>query len=168
MQKLTELSRKVATCLVEKGHILVTAESCTGGGIATAITDISGSSAWFDCAFITYSNEAKMKMLDVAPETLDIFGAVSQETVAEMAAGALKHSRGTIAISVSGIAGPTGGTAEKPVGTVWFGWEVANGLKKQQKVCFSGDRLAVRQQACIYALEGAIDITSSLGTLLPD
>ncbi len=158
MQKLTVLSNKVATCLVEKGHILVTAESCTGGGIATAITDLSGSSAWFDRAFVSYSNEAKMDMLDVCPETLNMYGAVSQETVAEMAVGALKHSRGTVAISVSGIAGPTGGTTEKPVGTVWFGWKIANELQKQQKICFSGDRQAVRQQACIYALEGLIEL----------
>ncbi len=158
MQKLAKLSERVGTLLSDKGHILVTAESCTGGGIASAITDIAGSSAWFDCAFITYSNEAKTDMVDVNPETLDNYGAVSQETVTEMAAGAITNSRGTVAVSVSGIAGPTGGTAEKPVGTVWFGWKIANEQEKQQKVCFSGDRQTVRQQACIYALEGLLEL----------
>jgi nicotinamide-nucleotide amidase len=131
----------------------VTAESCTGGGIASAVTDIAGSSAWFDRAFVTYSNEAKMDMLGVNAKTLKIHGAVSQEVVLEMAAGAIKHSVADVAISVSGIAGPGGGSDEKPVGTVWFGWKVGNQIEKQHCVCFDGDRGSVREQACCYALQ---------------
>lgn len=158
MLLLNELSQKVAVLLNENNHILVTAESCTGGGIATAITDIAGSSAWFDRAFVTYSNEAKMDMVDVNPKTLNVYGAVSQETVEEMAVGALRNSIGTIAISVSGIAGPTGGSDEKPVGTVWFGWKVGNLIEEQEMVCFSGNREEVRQQACCHALSKLIEI----------
>lgn len=160
MLPLSELSQKVGVLLAENNHVLVTAESCTGGGIAAAITDISGSSAWFDRAFVTYSNEAKMDMIDVNPKTLNISGAVSQETVEEMASGALRHSRGTVAISVSGIAGPTGGTAEKPVGTVWFGWKIGNSIEVQEMVCFSGDRASVRNQACCHALAKLVDLLS--------
>ena len=158
MLQLTELSTTVGNLLAEKKHILVTAESCTGGGIAAAITDISGSSAWFDRSFVTYSNEAKMDMLAVNPKTLNIFGAVSQQTVEEMAAGALRFSNGTIAISVSGIAGPNGGTEQKPVGTVWFGWKIGNDVETQEMMCFSGDRSQVRQQACCHALKRLIEL----------
>ena len=158
MQKLTELSKKVAALLADNHHILVTAESCTGGKIAAAITDIPGSSGWFDRAFITYSNEAKIDMIGVSPKTLNVCGAVSQKTVEEMATGAIKNSQGTVAISVSGVAGPTGGTKEKPVGTVWFGWKIVDCLEKQEKVCFSGDRSAIREKACVYALEKLIEL----------
>jgi nicotinamide-nucleotide amidase len=158
MPLLSELSQKAATALNESNHILVTAESCTGGGIAAAITDVSGSSAWFDRAFVTYSNEAKMDMVDVKPKTLNIYGAVSQETVEEMAAGALKNSLGTVAISVSGIAGPTGGTDDKPVGTVWFGWKIGNLVEEQERVCFSGSREEVRTQASCHALAKLIEL----------
>lgn len=160
MLALSELSQKVGALLAENSHILVTAESCTGGGISAAITDVSGSSAWFDRAFVTYSNEAKMDMIGVNPKTLNVYGAVSQETVEEMASGALRHSRGTVAISVSGIAGPTGGTDEKPVGTVWFGWKIGNATEIQEKVCFSGDRANVRKQACCHALAKLVDLLS--------
>ena len=153
MDKLKELSRKTGELLQEKGEILVTAESCTGGGVACAVTDIAGSSAWFDRAFVTYSNEAKMEMLKVTSDALELHGAVSREVVELMAEGALKHSNGTIAVAISGIAGPGGGSAEKPVGTVWFAWQ--KGEQKHQRVhLFAGDREAVRAQACVVALEG--------------
>lgn len=156
MKRLSQVSQEVGERLHQLQHVLVTAESCTGGGIASAITDISGSSAWFDRAFVTYSNEAKIEMIGVNPETLVKYGAVSRETVQEMASGALSQSNGSIAISVSGIAGPLGGTADKPVGTVWFAWKMKEGMEKQAVACFSGDRQAVREQACIYALEGLL------------
>ncbi|MFC1236998.1 CinA family protein [Vibrio sp. F74] len=160
MLSLSELSQKVGVLLADNSHVLVTAESCTGGGIASAITDVSGSSAWFDRAFVTYSNEAKMDMIDVNPKTLNIYGAVSQETVEEMASGALRHSQATISISVSGIAGPTGGTEDKPVGTVWFGWKVGNQFEEQEMVCFSGNRERVREQACYHALAKLVELLS--------
>ncbi|WED27105.1 CinA family protein [Vibrio sp. DW001] len=160
MLSLSELSKKVGVLLADNNHVLVTAESCTGGGIASAITDVSGSSAWFDRAFVTYSNEAKMDMIDVNPKTLNIYGAVSQETVEEMASGALRHSQATISISVSGIAGPTGGTEDKPVGTVWFGWKIGNQFEEQEMVCFSGSRESVREQACYHALAKLVELLS--------
>lgn len=162
MGRLDELSKKAGTLLLEKGYVLVTAESCTGGGIAAAITDIAGSSAWFDRAFVTYSNEAKMDMLGVSPRTLNIYGAVSQETVEEMAAGALQNSPANVAISVSGIAGPAGGSKEKPVGTVWFGWKINNQLELQEKMLFDGDRRAVREQATYHALEKLTHLIESM------
>lgn len=153
VEKLKLLSEEVGALLQQKDEVMVSAESCTGGGVASAITDISGSSAWFDRAFITYSNEAKMEMLGVKPETLESVGAVSQQVVKEMAEGALANSRGTISVSISGIAGPTGGTEDKPVGTVWFGWSY-KGTTIEECCLFDGDRSSVRYQACIHALEG--------------
>lgn len=152
------LSKRVGIKLKQQSQVLVTAESCTGGGISYAITDASGSSAWFDRSFVTYSNEAKMEMLDVQSETLNEFGAVSEETVKEMALGALQYSNGTVSISVSGIAGPTGGTEEKPVGTVCFGWADTQGLLVVETMQFSGDREEVRLQACWHALERLEDL----------
>ena len=153
MNKLKELSQKTGELLLANGQILVTAESCTGGGVASAVTDVAGSSEWFDRAFVTYSNEAKMEMLGVRSETLEQYGAVSRQVVEEMAHGALIHSRGTVSVAISGIAGPTGGSEEKPVGTVWFAWQQGE-QKVQQVHLFSGDRAAVRAQACVVALEG--------------
>lgn len=158
LSELHILSKRVGIKLKQQSHMLVTAESCTGGGIATTITEASGSSAWFDRAFVTYSNEAKMEMLDVQPETLEEFGAVSEETVKEMVLGALQYSRGSYAIAVSGIAGPTGGTEEKPVGTVCFGWANAQGTLEVETQYFSGNREEVRLQACWHALEHLEDM----------
>jgi nicotinamide-nucleotide amidase len=121
MSDREELARQVLAACEERGIMLATAESCTGGMIAAALTDIAGSSTVVDRGFVTYSNEAKMEMLGVRPETLGAYGAVSRETAREMAAGALGRSRAGIAVSVTGIAGPGGGSAEKPVGLVWFG-----------------------------------------------
>ncbi|WP_027697631.1 nicotinamide-nucleotide amidase [Vibrio litoralis] len=158
LSELHILSKRVGIKLKQQSQVLVTAESCTGGGIATAITDASGSSAWFDRAFVTYSNEAKMEMLDVSETTLLEHGAVSEQTVKEMALGALQYSRGTFAISVSGIAGPSGGSDEKPVGTVCFGWANSQGELEIETIHFSGNREEVRLQACWHALEHLEDM----------
>ncbi|MDT4289003.1 CinA family protein [Methylomonas sp. MO1] len=132
---------------------LALSESCTGGGIAKAITDVPGSSGWFDRGFVTYSNDAKIDMLGVKPETLARVGAVSEETALEMVAGTLTNSLADLALAVTGIAGPDGGTPLKPVGTVFIAWQKrgANGacLKKQ----FSGDRQSIRQQATLFCLQ---------------
>ncbi|MGO2498859.1 MAG: nicotinamide-nucleotide amidase [Vibrio litoralis] len=158
LSELHILSKRVGIKLKQQSQVLVTAESCTGGGIATAITDASGSSAWFDRAFVTYSNEAKMEMLDVSETTLLEHGAVSEQTVKEMALGALQYSRGTFAISVSGIAGPSGGSDEKPVGTVCFGWANSQGELEVETMNYSGNREEVRLQACWHALEHLEDM----------
>ena len=134
---------------------LALAESCTGGAIAQAVTDVPGSSAWFDRGFVTYSNAAKLEMLGVKQTTLDDFGAVSQETALEMVAGTLAHSHANLALAVTGIAGPDGGSAEKPIGTVFISWQCRGHSGVCVKQCFSGDRLAIRRQVvgfCLYKL----------------
>lgn len=156
MKSFELLSQNVGERLLGQQQILTTAESCTGGGIATAITAISGSSAWFDRAFVTYSNEAKLEMLNVQAATLELHGAVSEPVVQEMALGALLHSRATLSVSVSGIAGPTGGSAEKPVGTVCFGWADNQKWLKTETMYFSGSREAIRHQAIEHALQGVL------------
>jgi nicotinamide-nucleotide amidase len=133
---------------------LVTAESCTGGWIAKTVTDIAGSSDWFDCGMVAYSYEAKQAMLGVRPETLEHHGAVSRETTIEMVSGALVHSGAGVAVAVTGIAGPGGGSADKPVGTVWIGWKRRGGYAKAEIFHFEGDREAVRRQTVGAALEG--------------
>ena len=133
---------------------LVTAESCTGGWIAKTVTDIAGSSDWFDCGIVAYSYEAKQALLSVNPHTLEAHGAVSRETVIEMVSGALVHSRAGIAIAVTGIAGPGGGTPDKPVGTVWVGWKRRGGYPRAEVFQFDGDREAVRRQTVAAALAG--------------
>ncbi|WP_172561900.1 nicotinamide-nucleotide amidase [Vibrio furnissii] len=146
------LSQQVGEQLLAANEVLVTAESCTGGGVATAITDIAGSSAWFDRAFVTYSNEAKQEMIGVSAATLTQYGAVSEPVVIEMVQGALEHSLGTIGIAISGIAGPGGGSEEKPVGTVCFAWADTRGWLLVETQRFAGDRAQVRQHAVEYAL----------------
>ena len=148
------LSERAGAWLSARGWTAVTAESCTGGGIAAAITATAGSSAWFDRGFITYSNDAKQAMLGVSSATLDREGAVSEAVVAEMVAGALQHSSADVALAVSGVAGPGGGSAAKPVGMVCLGW----GLRGRPPVTvtrhFPGDRTAVRQATVRDPLEG--------------
>ena len=134
--------------------MLVTAESCTGGWIAKTATEIAGSSDWFDCGIVAYSYEAKQALLSVNPHTLERHGAVSRETVIEMVSGALVHSGASVAVAVTGIAGPGGGTADKPVGTVWIGWKRRGGYPKAQVFHFDGDRDDVRRQTVAAALEG--------------
>lgn len=150
--ELMQLSEQVGQALKARGATVTTAESCTGGWVAKTLTDIAGSSAWFERGFVTYSNEAKSQMIGVSEATLLDYGAVSEPVVVEMAIGALRAARADYAISVSGIAGPDGGSAEKPVGTVWFGVASASGQGVTQRECFAGDREAVRRQATAYAL----------------
>jgi nicotinamide-nucleotide amidase len=133
---------------------LVTAESCTGGWIAKCMTDIAGSSDWFDCGMVAYSYEAKQALLGVRPATLENFGAVSRETVIEMVSGALVNSGASVAVAVTGIAGPGGGSADKPVGTVWVGWKRRGGYARAEIFHFDGDREAVRRQTVAAALRG--------------
>jgi nicotinamide-nucleotide amidase len=153
MNSVEQLSQQLGELLLKHKQILVTAESCTGGGVANAITEIAGSSAWFDRAFVTYSNEAKQEMIGVEGQTLAEFGAVSEPVVIQMVQGALKNSNATIGVSISGIAGPTGGSEEKPVGTVCFAWADKYDWLKVETQHFTGDRSAVRTQAVIHALE---------------
>ncbi|HEX2083185.1 MAG TPA: CinA family protein [Xanthomonadaceae bacterium] len=133
---------------------LVTAESCTGGWIAKTVTDIAGSSDWFDCGMAAYSYEAKQAMLGVQPQTLATHGAVSRETVVEMVSGALVHSGASVAVAVTGIAGPGGGTPDKPVGTVWIAWKRRGGYPRAEMFRFDGDREQVRRQSVAAALQG--------------
>ena len=151
--ELMQLSEKIGRALKARGVTVTTAESCTGGWIAKAITDIAGSSAWFERGFVTYSNEAKAQMIGVREETLAQHGAVSEPVVVEMAIGALKAARAHFAVSISGIAGPDGGSEEKPVGTVWLAFASVSGEGITRRECFSGDRDAVRRHATVYALQ---------------
>lgn len=144
------------------GLLLATAESCTGGGVAHAITEVAGSSTWFERGFITYSNLAKQQMLGVSDATLGQYGAVSEATVREMVEGALLHSTAQVALAVSGIAGPNGGTSGKPVGTVWFAWGIRHGATRAERHQLGGDRSEVRAQAVHIALQGAVDLLKQL------
>ncbi len=144
--------------LKARGLMLATAESCTGGWIAAAITAIAGSSDWFERGFVTYSNAAKQEMLGVGEDTLVIKGAVSEPTACEMAAGALARSRAQVAVAVTGIAGPGGGSAEKPVGMVCFAWATRDGKSAAQTRQFKGDRESVRRQSVIAALQGVLQM----------
>lgn len=150
------MSQQLGLLLAKQQQILTTAESCTGGGVAYWVTEVAGSSAWFDRSFVTYSNEAKQEMIGVREATLQQFGAVSEQTVEEMALGALLHSRATLAAAISGIAGPGGGSAEKPVGTVCFGFASVQGWLKVETCHFAGDREQVRQQAIKHVLQSLI------------
>ena len=151
------LATELGAALLRHGLAVATAESCTGGLIAGAITDVAGSSAWFERGFVTYSNAAKTEMLGVRPDTLATQGAVSEATAAEMASGALAHSRAGLAVAVTGIAGPDGGSDAKPVGTVCFGWARRNGGVDTVTRHFAGDRAAVRVATVEAALRGLID-----------
>lgn len=156
--ELESLAERVGQALACKGWMLATAESCTGGWIAQVSTAIAGSSGWFERGFVTYSNAAKQEMLGVRAETLRQHGAVSEATVREMAAGALAMSRAQVAVAVSGIAGPGGGSAEKPVGTVWIAWAVAAGAGVvATRYHFAGDRQAVRELTVQQAMEGVLE-----------
>lgn len=155
-----ELVQQLAKLLKEKEIMVATAESCSGGSVAAAFTDLAGSSAWFDCGFVTYSNAAKMHMLGVPAQTLEQHGAVSEETVKAMVRGAVTNSQAQLAVAISGIAGPEGGSAEKPVGTVWFAW--GNDTQQHtQRLVFNGNRQQVRQQAVTTAIQGLINHCSA-------
>lgn len=155
-EEILQLAEQAGQALLERKLLLVTAESCTGGWVSEAITAIAGSSQWFDRGFVTYSNQAKREMLGVAEETLSNFGAVSEQTVREMVAGALQASVANAALAVSGIAGPGGALPGKPVGTVCFAWTVKSGAPITETWLLAGDRTAIRRQAVIIALQGVL------------
>ena len=154
--ELYKLAAALGRAALEHGVHIATAESCTGGLVAGAITAVAGSSEWFDSGFITYSNEAKIEQLAVPPAIIERFGAVSEETALSMAQGALGASRAQWAIAVTGIAGPAGGSPEKPVGTVCFAW-VGPGVAKVSRIRLDGDRAAIRRESVRIALEGVLD-----------
>lgn len=151
---LQRLAQDIGEAARLNHHMLVTAESCTGGWIAKTLTDIPGSSVWFACGLVAYSYEAKQALLSVRPQTLEQFGAVSRETVIEMVSGALANTGATVSVAVTGIAGPGGGTEDKPVGTVWIAWKRRGGYPRAEVFYFDGDREAVRRQTVAAALQG--------------
>jgi nicotinamide-nucleotide amidase len=152
---MSNANQLLAAALVERGWMLATAESCTGGMIAAACTELAGSSDWFERGFVTYSNEAKTELLDVDAALIDTHGAVSEVVARAMAFGAVRHSRARVSVAVTGIAGPTGGSKDKPVGTVWFGYMVDGRLTSEMKR-FEGDRAAVRTATVAHALDGLL------------
>jgi len=155
---LTTLATLVGARLRAKTLMLATAESCTGGWVAQAVTAIGGSSEWFERGFVTYSDSAKQEMLGVSARTLAEHGAVSEQTAREMAAGALAHSRAQVALAITGIAGPSGGSPEKPVGMVCFAWAARAGVPSSETRHFLGDRESVRRQSVIAALQGLLQL----------
>ena len=160
-QALIQLADQLGKLLLQKKMVLATAESCTGGGVAYIITEIAGSSAWFDRGFVTYSNEAKQELLNVSAQSLKEEGAVSKTVAIEMVKGALKNSRADIAVAITGIAGPGGGSEKKPVGTVWFAWASKTVAPIAKHHLLKGDRAQIRQQSIQVALQGLIDYMSS-------
>jgi nicotinamide-nucleotide amidase len=152
------LARQLGALLLSAGRMLVTAESCTGGGLAELVTRIAGSSQWFERGYVTYSNAAKQELLDISYEKLEKYGAVSEQTALTMAEGALEHSHASIGVAITGIAGPEGGTDDKPVGTVCLAWVDRSGYANTARIRFKGNRLQVREQACLLALQGLVDI----------
>jgi nicotinamide-nucleotide amidase len=155
--ELESLARSCGEALKRRGSVLASAESCTGGWLSAAITSIPGSSEWFDRGFVTYSNAAKQDMLGVGQDTLERFGAVSEQVACEMVAGALARSRAGVALAITGIAGPGGGSAAKPVGTVCFAWALAGQAVRTTTRHFSGDRTAVRRQSVEFALQTLLE-----------
>ena len=161
------LLERLAEGLLRRNKRVATAESCTGGGVACAMTDMAGSSRWFERGFVSYSNEAKTEQLSVPAETIARFGAVSEEVAAAMAAGALRHSRADFGVAVTGIAGPDGGSADKPVGTVCFGWSrrggegAGAGEPKTRRVLLAGNRREVREQSVETALQGLLELVET-------
>jgi nicotinamide-nucleotide amidase len=155
-QGVQQLVSSLAERLAARGEMLATAESCTGGWVAKVCTDLVGSSAWFERGFVTYSNQSKQDMLGVSADTLAGYGAVSEQVVLEMATGALAHSRAQWALAISGIAGPSGGTPDKPVGTVWLAWAGPGDWRSSRRCRFEGDRDAVRRQAVYAAIEALV------------
>ena len=159
--RVRRLAIRLGELCVERGVSVTAAESCTGGGVAAAITDIAGSSRYFETGYVTYSNAAKQRLLGVPGETLDAHGAVSQPVVEAMVEGACRDSGARLGVSVSGVAGPDGGSDEKPVGTVWFAFAV-DGRLEADRQRFAGGRDEVRQAAVLHALEGLIRRLDSL------
>jgi nicotinamide-nucleotide amidase len=152
---IIDLATRVGRALEAKGLLLATAESCTGGGVSQAITEIPGSTGWFECGFVTYSNASKTEMLDVPAALIAQFGSVSEEVAGAMAEGAVANSNAHVAVSTTGIAGPTGAVPGKPVGTVCFGWSKGD-TTYTERLVFSGDRHSVREQTVAHALAGLL------------
>jgi nicotinamide-nucleotide amidase len=152
---IIDLAAKVGQALHTRGLLLATAESCTGGGVAQAITEIAGSTGWFDCGWVTYSNASKSELLDVPAALIAQLGTVSEEVAAAMAQGALANSNAHLALATTGIAGPTGAVPGKPVGTVCFAWARGDSVHTERRV-FAGDRQAVREQTVLHALQGML------------
>ena len=150
-----QLCEQLASTLLASGWMMATAESCTGGMIAARCTDLSGSSQWFERGFVTYSNAAKSELLGVPAELIAQHGAVSEPVARAMAGGAVRHAHAQVSVAVTGIAGPTGGSADKPVGTVWFAWCVNEQLSSERRV-FDGDRAAIREATVAHALQGLL------------
>lgn len=161
---VSALTAQLADILQARGWLMATAESCTGGMIAAACTDLAGSSNWFERGFVTYSNEAKTELLGVPSEMIAQHGAVSEEVARAMAHGAVAHSRAQVALAVTGVAGPGGGSVDKPVGTVWFGWATPAGVVTEMRR-FGGDRAAVRQATVRHALGRLLELLA--GRLTP-
>ena len=161
MQKMTQSADQVGEMLKAKNLLLVTAESCTGGLIGAVCTDVEGSSSWFFGGVISYANEAKMQGLSVKAETLSVFGAVSEQTVKEMCAGALQLG-GDLSVAVSGVAGPSGGSPEKPVGCVYIGWQLTGRSVKVTRYQFPGNRQAIREATVLAALQGIKEMLNNL------
>jgi|SRR5687768_7965274 len=159
---LQDLAMQAGTALAQQELMLATAESCTGGWLGQTITSITGSSAWYERGFITYADISKHEMLGVSSTTLEEYGAVSEQTASEMAAGAIGRSHAQVAVSITGIAGPDGGTAEKPVGMVCFAWIMKDGMALAETRYFSGTREEVRRQSVAGALQGVIDLLHSI------
>ncbi|OJW42520.1 CinA family protein [Thiobacillus sp. 65-1402] len=157
-EELQQLAAELGDRLRARGWMLATAESCTGGWVGQLLTALPGSSQWYERGFITYANAAKIEMLGVPTETLDQYGAVSEETASAMAAGALAHSHAQATLAISGIAGPGGGTPQKPVGLVCYGWALEDGTLMSSTCRLDGDREEIRSRAVAAALRGLIDL----------
>jgi nicotinamide-nucleotide amidase len=155
MDNLIQLAKEVGEALEKKNLLLATAESCTGGGVAYALTEISGSSNWFECGFVTYSNASKSELLDIPAALIAQHGAVSEEIAAAMAEGALANSEAHVALSTTGIAGPSGAVPGKPIGTVCFAWSM-HGKTYTERLHLSGDRKSIREQTVAHALKGLL------------
>jgi nicotinamide-nucleotide amidase len=155
-ESLIKAAEDVGEILLHNNLMLATAESCTGGWVAQALTSVPGSSQWFERGFVTYTNVAKQEMLGVSAAALETHGAVSEQVVMEMVAGVLQNSHAEVALAISGIAGPGGATDDKPVGTVCLAWQLEGGHAVTKRVLFHGDRQQVREQAVMLALQGVI------------
>ncbi|MDH5423884.1 MAG: nicotinamide-nucleotide amidohydrolase family protein [Gammaproteobacteria bacterium] len=159
--QLSDAILALSKLLIVKNYKMATAESCTGGWVAKAATDLAGSSSWFDRGLVTYSNQSKMDILGVSAATLEAYGAVSQQTVVEMVAGLLRSNSVSIGVAISGIAGPDGGTIEKPLGTVWLAWQSKSSEVFSKCYLFEGNREDIRLQAALKAVTGMIDLLES-------
>ena len=151
-----QLCKQLAQSLGDRNWMMATAESCTGGMIAARCTDLAGSSAWFERGFVTYSNAAKSELLGIDTDLISQHGAVSEAVALAMAMGAVQRSHAHVSLAVTGVAGPTGGSNEKPVGTVWFAWCIGNRLSSERLI-FSGDRAAIREATTVHALQGLLE-----------